>query len=972
MPAYLRHQQACSVRMFDLRTLLVRRLAVIFCLLSCGFTVAMAREPVHQLIDRLLPVPAGVPDRICSDAEFLRRVSLDLIGIPPTADEARSFLADSSADKRSRLIDQLLESPLLARHVATSLDLMLMERRANSHVAQDDWMNWLMQCIREDRPWNEVAREILAADGDDPAHRAPARFYLDRGAEPNLIARDVGRIFFGMDLQCAQCHDSPLVADFLQADYHGLLAFVVTGAAVTKKHGDKDVTVYAERAGSDLAFESVFNKGILHRIGPRLPGDGIVGEPFAYPGDEYVVAPADNVRSVPRFSRRQWLAEHATSGTNPAFHRNAANRFWALMFGRGLIHPLDMVHPDNGGPGFVVLDELAARFAADGFRIRQFLREIALSRTYQRPFDPLPLFQAESAASGSVAPESVPSLPSLDSLTQAAESATSRYNAAGQTYDTTEQKYVPLYTSFEQQRTAFADARTKHDAARAAVDAATAALTGRQQLLETLQGASQALTKALSGFDDSVELQTASQTLNQRVAAVTAEIPGLQAALDEKQGALQPLVEPLAAARVALDSAWTSLSPVRETLVAAATELADARRMFQVATMRLESVRQISDTVTQPAQLQSLQDSVTAVQSSLGQVEQRQGQQAQTLQQLITETDSRTRQLQTVQASVAESQERVVYLEAERATSESVLDRLQEAETALVRFVSAAPESSQSAQQTQAVLKPAIAEWQAKTEAGSIALDAARTELAAVVSEQAAAALRLSELQEAIAREKSVAAELQSEQDRLTAELAESQSRLESAVEDCRRKFENAFLVAPLKPLTPEQLCWSVFRVTTVYERYAANEIAELDKAQPPGDAPDAAAVTARAIEVERRTFEKLRGNVATFVQLYGGAAGQPQGDFYASADQALFAANGGSIVSWLAPAGDNPVERMINATDPQLAAEELYLGILTRMPSSEEVDEIGQVLASASDRAQACQAIAWGLLNSAEFRFNH
>ena len=83
-----------------------------------------------------------------------------------------------------------------------------------------------MKCVRENKPWNVLAREILQADGDDPAQRPAARFALDRGSDPNVLTRDIGRIFFGRDMQCAQCHDHPLVDDYLQSDYHGLLAFV--------------------------------------------------------------------------------------------------------------------------------------------------------------------------------------------------------------------------------------------------------------------------------------------------------------------------------------------------------------------------------------------------------------------------------------------------------------------------------------------------------------------------------------------------------------------------------------------------------------------------------------------------------------------------------------------------------------------------------------------------------------------------
>ena len=149
--------------------------------------VESSAEPLHELIDQSLAQMAGFEPGQCSDADFLRRVSLDLTGMPPTADEARAFLADTSPDKRQRLVDRLFASPHYARHLATTLDLWLMERRANTHVSADEWRAWLLKCVRENKPWNVLIREILQADGDDPAQRPAARFALDRGSEPNLI-----------------------------------------------------------------------------------------------------------------------------------------------------------------------------------------------------------------------------------------------------------------------------------------------------------------------------------------------------------------------------------------------------------------------------------------------------------------------------------------------------------------------------------------------------------------------------------------------------------------------------------------------------------------------------------------------------------------------------------------------------------------------------------------------------------------
>ena len=126
-------------------------------------------------------------------------------------------------------------------------------------------------------------------------------------------------------------------------------------------------------------------------------------------------------------------------------------------------------------------------------------------------------------------------------------------------------------------------------------------------------------------------------------------------------------------------------------------------------------------------------------------------------------------------------------------------------------------------------------------------------------------------------------------------------------------------------------------------------------------------------IELERRTYEKLKGSVAPFVSIYAAAPGQPQNDFFATADQALFAANGGSINSWIAPVGGNVSERMIQEKDLRKAAEDLYMTVLSRSPLPDEsADVVRMLTARLTENPAVVQELVWALLNSVEFRFNH
>jgi hypothetical protein len=344
---------------------------------------AAAQEPLHARIDRAiaarLDCPVAPP---ADDGEFVRRLYVDLTGCVPSAAETRAFLDDPSPDKRARLIDRLLASPAFARRMQQVFDLMLMERRPDNAVPTPAWQEYLYRSFLEHKPLNVLCGEILAADGVDAALRPAAKFYLDRGGEVNLITRDVGRIFFGMDLQCAQCHDHPLVSSYYQDDYYGLAAFF------TRSFVFKDATqtqFVAEKADGEVSFKSVFIDGAEPQsTPPHLPGQPPLADPTMDPAVAYLVPPADGVRPTPRHSRRAVLAREATGGAAARFNRNLANRLWAMMLKRGLVYPVDFEHADNPPSHPELLDLLGAELAAMQFDVRGFLREIALSETYQR------------------------------------------------------------------------------------------------------------------------------------------------------------------------------------------------------------------------------------------------------------------------------------------------------------------------------------------------------------------------------------------------------------------------------------------------------------------------------------------------------------------------------------------------------------------------------------------------------------
>ncbi|QDV41579.1 hypothetical protein Enr13x_14220 [Stieleria neptunia] len=341
-----------------------------------------ASDPLHVQIDALVSTHSEfkAPAAITDDASFLRRVTLDLAGTIPTANDVREFLADSAPDKRIKLVDHLLGSPQYARRMQYVFDTLLMERRPNKHVTAEQWQAYLRESFLQNKSWRQLSQELLSADGTDEQTRAAARFLLDRELNVDQVTRDIGRIFLGRDLECAQCHDHPAIDDYLQRHYYGLAAFIKRSYLVQDPKTKK--TSIGEKAEGDVQFTSVFTSETDQTAPRMLDAPPIVDPP---PGEPlYKVKPAKNVRSVPVYSRRLQLAKSLTDDANQAFRENIANRMWALMMGRGLVDPVDMWHAQNPPSHPKLLNLLADSLLEHDYDLRYLLRELALTDTYQR------------------------------------------------------------------------------------------------------------------------------------------------------------------------------------------------------------------------------------------------------------------------------------------------------------------------------------------------------------------------------------------------------------------------------------------------------------------------------------------------------------------------------------------------------------------------------------------------------------
>jgi len=359
----------------------------LFALFAANFvSAALGQSSLHERIDTLVEARAGGPSAAqAGDAEFLRRVYLDLAGRIPSADEARAFFANADVAKREKVIDQLLSSGEYPRRISQVFHVMLMERLGD----HKEWQKYLQDSFAANKPWDAMAKEMLNPNADDMGTRGAALFFSKRlenyGQNPVDVpgmVRDVGRLFMGIDVQCCQCHDHLFVDDYKQEYYQGLFAFV--GQAQLRQ-GESFPAIDEKPLTKKVEFMSVFVKQ-PKSVGPFLPGLKEVEIPVFANGEEWEVKPdpQKKIAGKLKFSSLKLLSEQLPTADNQLFRKNIANRLWWLMMGRGLVHPLDMQHAGNAPSHPELLELLASELAAHKFDMKWLLREIALSKAYQR------------------------------------------------------------------------------------------------------------------------------------------------------------------------------------------------------------------------------------------------------------------------------------------------------------------------------------------------------------------------------------------------------------------------------------------------------------------------------------------------------------------------------------------------------------------------------------------------------------
>ena len=329
----------------------------------------------HNYIDdailnhlQILHIP---PSPQASDTEFIRRAYLDAAGILPSPSETENFLKDPSADKRNRLIDELIKRPEFVDYWAYKWsDLMLASSNHLSNEEMWSYYKWIRESVATDKPWNQFATQIITASGNTLKNGAANYWVIHR--DPLDVSENMAQAFLGINISCAHCHNHPH-AKWTQKDCYGmanlfarvrLKTFAPSGFRPGVGALFNDVTVYSAPTGEFM------DDRLMIPLPPKpLDGAALSSE---IPGDT-----------------REYFAKWLTSPENPFFARNIVNRIWRNFMGRGLIEPVDDLRDTNPATNDELLNALVKDFVEHNYDVDYLIRTIMRSATYQASSKPL-------------------------------------------------------------------------------------------------------------------------------------------------------------------------------------------------------------------------------------------------------------------------------------------------------------------------------------------------------------------------------------------------------------------------------------------------------------------------------------------------------------------------------------------------------------------------------------------------------
>ncbi len=337
---------------------------------------AWEQPPANNHIDELVAAKWQrmkiQPSGLCSDTDFLRRIYIDLTGLPPTADDVRKFVADTrdTRVKRDELIDKLVGSPEYIDYWTNKwADLLQVNRKFLGPEGSVAFRKWIREEIEKNTPYDQFARKILTASGSNLSN-PPASYYKIL-RDPANTMENTTHLFLAIRFNCNKCHDHPFER-WTQDQYYQTAAFFAqVGLKADPQAKGQQIGATAVEAGKPLyeMVEDVATGEVKHER------TGKVTEPkFPF------TAPVDAPDNAPR---RVKLASWISAKDNPYFAKSYVNRLWGYLFGNGIMEPIDDIRAGNPATNPELLDYLTSEFIKNGFDVRSVVKMICKSRTYQ-------------------------------------------------------------------------------------------------------------------------------------------------------------------------------------------------------------------------------------------------------------------------------------------------------------------------------------------------------------------------------------------------------------------------------------------------------------------------------------------------------------------------------------------------------------------------------------------------------------
>lgn len=363
-----------------------------------AYPTIVSDNPIDKLVQANLKRLNIIPSEVCGDAEFLRRVTLDTAGRLPTVDEINAFLADKNSTKRAKLIDAMIEKPEYADYRALRLaDLLRVHPRKLGDLGDRSaalFYEWIWKSVVSNKPWDQFVREIITAKGSTYQY-GPACFYRIESTANDRM-ENIGQAFMGVRMSCARCHKHPFDR-WTTDDYWNFSSFTGRIGLAGGRLYNENVVYYSHDSQTVNQSVNGRNKGKV--------------APATYLGDK---APA-KVDPDMQVALANWI----TDAKNPFFARATVNRLWSYYFGKGIINPVDDMRattPENV-PGLI--DLLAGELVNSKYDIKQMVRLILNSRTYQTSALPNDSNLADDRYFSRFLPKPMPAEALLDMLNQA-------------------------------------------------------------------------------------------------------------------------------------------------------------------------------------------------------------------------------------------------------------------------------------------------------------------------------------------------------------------------------------------------------------------------------------------------------------------------------------------------------------------------------------------------------------------------